>query len=47
LAKEYRRKDKFFHGLIDELAIYPRALTEDEVATLHALGTQGKPLAVP
>jgi hypothetical protein len=38
LAKEYRRKDKFFHGLIDELAIYPRALTEDEVTTLYKMG---------
>jgi hypothetical protein len=37
----------FFDGLIDELAIYKRALTAAEIAALHAAGSSGKQTLVP
>ena len=38
------RSELYFRGLIDELAIFNRALSEQEVQTLFQLGLQGKPL---
>jgi hypothetical protein len=44
-AKEGYRKDRYFQGMIDEVAIYPRALVEDEIETLRRMGLEHKPLA--
>ena len=38
------RSELFFRGLIDELAIFNRALSEQEVQTLFQLGLRGEPL---
>jgi hypothetical protein len=42
LAIGFRREQEHFNGSIDELAIYPRALTDAEFAAIHAAGSRGK-----
>ena len=39
------RSELYFRGLIDELAIFNRALSEQEVQNLFQLGLRGEPLA--
>ena len=43
-AKEEYRSKRFFDGTIDELVIFDRALTEEEIKTLYRMGVQGQPL---
>jgi len=38
------QKKRYFNGFIDEVAIFPRALSEDEIQTLHQMGSRGEPL---
>jgi hypothetical protein len=42
-----RGQSGFFDGLIDELAIYDRALSANEIAAIHAVGSAGKQALVP
>ncbi len=43
-AKSASRAGRYFQGLIDEVAIFKRALSEDEIQTLLQLGRRGEPL---
>jgi len=45
-AKSHKRAGRYYAGLLDELAIYPRALSQPEIRALLQMGLQGKPLAV-
>ena len=36
-----------YEGLFDEFAIWDRALSPEEIATIHDLGLQGKPIPEP
>ena len=38
------REQIYFRGIIDELAIFRRALSESEVQAIFQLGLQGQPL---
>ena len=40
-----RDKQLYFRGLIDEVAVFRRALSEQEIQVLLQLGVQGQPLA--
>ncbi|MCL4207553.1 MAG: hypothetical protein KJ000_34140 [Pirellulaceae bacterium] len=44
-AKSASRAGRYFQGLIDEVAIFNRALSEDEIQLLFQLGKRGEPLA--
>ena len=43
-AKSASRAGRYFQGLIDEVAIFKRALSEDEMQILLQLGRRGEPL---
>jgi hypothetical protein len=43
-AKAASRAGRYFQGLIDEVAIFNRALSEDEIQVLFQLGKRGEPL---
>jgi len=43
-AKMDRRSGRFFRGVIDEVAVFPRALSDEEIQTLFQFGQQGEPL---
>jgi hypothetical protein len=43
-AKSASRAGRYFQGLIDEVAIFNRALSEDEIQILLQLGRRGEPL---
>jgi hypothetical protein len=43
-AKSASRAGRYFQGLIDEVAIFKRALSEDEIQVLFQLGRRGEPL---
>jgi len=43
-AKSGYREKRYFRGAIDEVAIFSRALSEEEIQTLHQMGLQGKKL---
>lgn len=43
-AKSASRSARYFDGLIDEVAIFSRALSEDEIQVLFQLGRRGEPL---
>ena len=43
-AKTDRRSGRYFRGVIDEVAIFPRALSAEEIQTLFQFGQQGEPL---
>jgi hypothetical protein len=43
-AKSASRAGRYFQGLIDEVAIFNRALSEDEIQVLFQLGKRGEPL---
>jgi len=42
-----RDKQLYFRGIIDEVAVFRRALSEPEIQVLLQLGLQGEPLAKP
>jgi hypothetical protein len=37
--------ERRFDGIVDEVAVFDRALSDDEIETLYQLGLRGKPLA--
>ena len=43
-AKPATRSARFFRGLIDEVAIFPRALSDEEIQFLYQFGQQSEPL---
>ncbi|NQT14606.1 MAG: LamG domain-containing protein [Planctomycetes bacterium] len=43
-ATRHNREKWYFNGFIDEVAIFTRALSEEEIQTLHRMGSQGEPL---
>jgi hypothetical protein len=43
-AKSAARPKRHFRGLIDEVAIFNRALSHDEIRDLHRLGLRGQSL---
>ncbi|NQT40493.1 MAG: hypothetical protein HQ581_23565, partial [Planctomycetes bacterium] len=43
-ATSRSRKPGYFKGLIDEVAIFTRAISEEEIRTLHRMGNDGVPL---
>jgi hypothetical protein len=43
-AKSAYRTGRYFRGLIDEVAVFDRALSEDEIQSLYQLGRRGEPL---
>jgi hypothetical protein len=44
-AKEHRRDEGGLRGMLDEVAIFPRALSDEEVRTLYRMGSQSDTLA--
>jgi len=46
-AKSRYRDKRYFRGLMDEIAIFPRALSEEEIQTLYQMGLDGNTLAKP
>ncbi|WP_324725975.1 Ig-like domain-containing protein [Actomonas aquatica] len=38
-----RRENRYFQGVLDEIALYGRPLSAAEIAAIHASGAQGKP----
>ncbi len=38
------REERYFCGFIDEVAVFKRALSEEEIRTLYQTGMQGKSL---
>ena len=40
-------KQLYFRGIIDEVAVFRRALSEQEIQALFQLALQGEPLAKP
>ena len=44
-AKSASREGRYFQGLIDEVAIFNRALSEDDVQMLFRIGSRNEPLA--
>ncbi len=46
-AKSSHRGDRYLRGLIDELAIFNRALSESEIRNLHEMGRRGQVLRRP
>jgi hypothetical protein len=43
-AKSHNRSGRYFQGTIDEVAIFPRALSDEEIPTLYQSGLRGEPL---
>jgi hypothetical protein len=43
-AKPDHRSERYFRGAIDEVAVFDRALSEEEIQTLIQLGKRGEPL---
>jgi hypothetical protein len=43
-AKKDRRSGRYFRGVVDEVAIFNRALSDGEIQTLFQFGEQGQPL---
>jgi Concanavalin A-like lectin/glucanases superfamily len=43
-AKPNRRSGRYFRGIVDEVAIFNRALSDEEIQTLFQLGLHGEPL---
>jgi hypothetical protein len=43
-AKSHNRSGRYFQGTIDEVAIFPRALSDEEIQTLYQFGLRGEPL---
>ena len=46
-AKSALRENRYFRGLIDEVAVFARALSDEEIQTLYQTGLAGETLAKP